>query len=202
MKQHKKYRTIIIEPSEIIREGIRLFLEQNPCFQVAGCFPDLQSFEDKIIKDGFQIILFNPAIIKFYQPVNIRNLFAGYPDVCLIAISYQYVDAETLQYFDGILDIYGEGWKIPKKILKIVETAHPQNDRTADSIELSDREKEILVALAQGLANKEIADKLYISTHTVISHRKNIVRKTGIKTVAGLTIYAVFNNLVSQEELL
>ncbi len=62
--------------------------------------------------------------------------------------------------------------------------------------ELSDREKEILVSVAQGLLNKEIADRHNISINTVITHRKNITRKTGIKTVAGLTVYAILNNLV------
>jgi len=65
-----------------------------------------------------------------------------------------------------------------------------------DRDELSDREKEILVSVAQGLLNKEIADKHNISINTVITHRKNITRKTGIKTVAGLTVYAILNNLV------
>jgi len=202
MKQFEKYRIIIIEPSQIIQEGIKLFLEKRPCFQVAACLSDLQSFESKLFKEKFHIILFNPAIVKFYETVNIRSLFANYPEVCLIAILYQYVDAETLQNFDGILDIYAEGCTIPKKILKIIETAHPKNEKAADNVELSDREKEILIALSQGLANKEIADKLHISTHTVISHRKNIIRKTGIKTVSGLTLYALFNNLVSQDDLL
>ena len=62
--------------------------------------------------------------------------------------------------------------------------------------ELSDREKEILVSVAQGLLNKEIADRHNISINTVITHRKNITRKTGIKTVAGLTVYAILNNLI------
>ncbi len=202
MKRSKKYRAVIIEPSEIIREGIKLFLEKNPSFQVAACFPDLQSFEDKHLKDDFQLILFNPAIAGFYKPVPVRSLFAGYPDVCLIAVLYQYVDAETLRHFDGIMDIYDEGWTIHQKIIKILESTRQENNRNAENIELSDREKDTLIALAKGLTNKEIAEKLHISTHTVISHRKNIVRKTGIKTVSGLTLYALFNNLISQDELL
>jgi DNA-binding NarL/FixJ family response regulator len=202
MKQPKKYRTIIIEPSEIIQEGIKLFLEKNPYFQVTACFPDLQSFESTLIKKDFQLILFNPAILPFHKTANIRSFFADYTDIYIVAILYKYVYAETLENIDGILDIYDEGWKIPKKILKIIETVQPQNSQSAENIELSDREKETLIALAQGLANKEIADKLHISTHTVISHRKNIVRKTGIKTVSGLTLYALFNNLVSQDDLL
>lgn len=61
---------------------------------------------------------------------------------------------------------------------------------------LSDREKEVLVCVAKGMINKEIADHLNISVHTVVSHRKNITAKTDIKTVAGLTIYALLNNLL------
>ena len=65
-----------------------------------------------------------------------------------------------------------------------------------ENYELTTREKDVLTLLVKGLLNKEIADKLNISIHTVITHRKNIVRKTGIKTVAGLTIYAMLNNLM------
>lgn len=202
MKQHKRYRTVIIEPSEVIREGIKLFLETNPCFQVTASFPDLKTFEDKIIKDDFQIILINPAIINFYKPVNIRNIFAGYNKKFFIAIKYQHIDTETVKSFDGTLDIYDKGFMIPQKVLKIIEAAQPQNNQYVENIELSNREKEILVAVAKGLTNKEIADKLCISTHTVISHRKNITRKTGIKTISGLTLYALFNNLVLQDDLM
>ena len=61
---------------------------------------------------------------------------------------------------------------------------------------LSDREKEVLVCVAKGMINKEIANKLNISVHTVVSHRKNITAKTGIKTIAGLTLYALLNNML------
>jgi len=63
---------------------------------------------------------------------------------------------------------------------------------------LSAREREILVCVAKGMLNKEIADKFSISIYTVITHRKNITRKTGIKTVAGLTVYALLNNLIDK----
>lgn len=62
--------------------------------------------------------------------------------------------------------------------------------------ELSEREKDVLIALVNGMSNKEIADKLFISIHTVISHRKNITNKLNIHSVAGLTIYAIVNHLV------
>ena len=67
--------------------------------------------------------------------------------------------------------------------------------------ELSAREKEILVSVARGLLNKEIADRHNISINTVITHRKNITHKTGIRTVAGLTAYAILNNLIDINEI-
>ncbi len=61
---------------------------------------------------------------------------------------------------------------------------------------LSDREKDVIIALVQGMANKEIADHLCISVNTVITHRRNIARKLQIHSPAGLTIYAIVNGLV------
>ncbi len=61
---------------------------------------------------------------------------------------------------------------------------------------LSDREKDVVVALVQGMSNKEIGDHLCIATNTVITHRRNIARKLQIHSAAGLTIYAIVNDLV------
>ncbi|MBP5374875.1 MAG: helix-turn-helix transcriptional regulator [Bacteroidaceae bacterium] len=61
---------------------------------------------------------------------------------------------------------------------------------------LSDREKDVIIGVVQGLLNKEIADRLYISVNTVITHRRNIARKLHIHSPAGLTIYAIVNGLV------
>ncbi|MCR5152434.1 MAG: helix-turn-helix transcriptional regulator [Prevotella sp.] len=66
---------------------------------------------------------------------------------------------------------------------------------------LSDREKEVIVSLVQGMTNKEIADHLFISVNTVITHRRNIARKLQIHSPAGLTIYAIVNNLVDISSL-
>ena len=76
------------------------------------------------------------------------------------------------------------------------DRAREQDEEPEQRLELSDREKEILVSVAQGLLNKEIADKHNISINTVITHRKNSTRKTGIRTVPGLTVYAILNNLI------
>ena len=63
--------------------------------------------------------------------------------------------------------------------------------------ELSPRETEVLRLVAKGLMNKEIADRLNISINTVLSHRKNLTAKLGIKTVSGLSFYAMMNGYIS-----
>ncbi len=67
--------------------------------------------------------------------------------------------------------------------------------------ELTDREKEIVRLIALGKTNQQIAEELSISPHTVITHRKNITSKLGIKTISGLTIYAILNGLVTMDEV-
>lgn len=62
--------------------------------------------------------------------------------------------------------------------------------------ELTLREKEVLREVAMGYSNKEIADSLFISIHTVITHRKNITGKLGIRSISGLTVYAILNHLI------
>jgi len=90
------------------------------------------------------------------------------------------------------------------------DTASPTKYRLTSNISrrgtqqfegLTSRELEVLQLVASGFLNKQIADKLSISLHTVISHRKNITRKLQIKTIAGLTVYALLNGLISSNNL-
>jgi DNA-binding NarL/FixJ family response regulator len=196
----KKYRIIIIEPSQIVQQGIKVLLETSPDFQVIQCYQDYQSFRDEPEQVQPDIILINPVLVNFHKQFVVKSFFPDYPNTLLIAILYSYVDPETTDSFDGFIDIYDDYAQIEKKMKKTI-AAKIYHDHPSDSFDLSDREKEILVAVARGCINKEIADRLSISIHTVISHRKNISRKTGIRTVSGLTIYALFNNLITQEDL-
>ena len=77
-----------------------------------------------------------------------------------------------------------------------VKISNMINQSQDNSDALSDREKDVIISLVQGMTNKEIADHLCISTNTVITHRRNIARKLQIHSPAGLTIYAIVNNLV------
>ena len=73
--------------------------------------------------------------------------------------------------------------------------------QTPETEELSDRERDVLIQVVRGLSNKEIADVLCISQHTVVTHRKHITRKLNIHSTAGLTIYAIVNRLVDLNSL-
>lgn len=71
-----------------------------------------------------------------------------------------------------------------------------------DGINISEREMEIIKCIAEGLSNKEVADKLFLSTHTVTTHRKNIMAKLGVNNTAGLVLFAVRENLISPNHFL
>ena len=85
------------------------------------------------------------------------------------------------------------------KNLKSKITNHKSSVPTTE--ELSEREKDVLIQVVHGLSNKEIADVLCISMHTVISHRKHITAKLNIHSTAGLTVYAIVNKLVDLNDL-
>ena len=82
-----------------------------------------------------------------------------------------------------------------------VERLAATGPRSAKPEPLSTREKEIIVCVVKGMTNKQIADALCISAHTVITHRRNIAAKLQIHSAAGLTIYAIVNNLVELSEI-
>ncbi len=84
-----------------------------------------------------------------------------------------------------------------------MQLIYSQKEQLGDdgSEEITSRERDIIRDIALGLSSKEIADKNFISPHTVITHRKNISRKLGIKSISGLTIYAIVNKLISIEDV-
>ena len=110
-----------------------------------------------------------------------------------------------------VLNIHEPEEMLVKNILKLHQHAHHDGYPVKDMPPipphhshqdiLSTREIEVLVLITKGLINKEIADKLNISLTTVITHRKNITEKLGIKSVSGLTIYAVMNGYIEADRI-
>jgi DNA-binding CsgD family transcriptional regulator len=108
---------------------------------------------------------------------------------------------ENFAAFSEIIDPSDHDKTILRKLEKQLSKLSRQKDIMDSPEEISDREKGVLRLVATGLTNKEIADKLFISSHTVITHRKNITKKLGIKTIAGLTMYALINRLIIPEDI-
>jgi regulator of cell morphogenesis and NO signaling len=90
---------------------------------------------------------------------------------------------------------------ILRPAMSSLQESQPLQALKQETEALSERELDVLVQIVKGLSNKEIADVLCISTHTVITHRKNITRKLNIHSTAGLTIYAIVNKFVNLTNL-
>ena len=114
------------------------------------------------------------------------------------------VGVETCDSTDlgkGIFDIIISLNDSPILLVKRIKSFFSAGDQTKEDDDLSMREKEVLRLIALGHTNKSIADNLFISTHTVISHRRNITEKLGIKTIPGLTVYAIIQKIISQADI-
>lgn len=105
---------------------------------------------------------------------------------------YLHVEVEEEIFIPAIklLEENSRQQRVSKRISNMINVNSDNKDL------LSDREKEVIINVVQGMSNKEIADNLCISLNTVITHRRNIAKKLQIHTPAGLTIYAIVNNLV------
>lgn len=98
-------------------------------------------------------------------------------------------------------DIFVPAVEILEEKIGIQEEPTVKEEATRTEDTLSDREREIVHCVVCGLSNKQIAEQLFISLNTVLTHRKNIARKLNIHSVAGLTIYAIVNKIVNIDEL-
>ena len=76
------------------------------------------------------------------------------------------------------------------------------DELSCDPIAISEREVEIIALIAEGYTNGQIAAKLFISNHTVNTHRKNIMKKLGVNNTAGIVMYAAKTNLVNPNKFL
>lgn len=190
-----KKRILLIEKSPIVAAGFTEILQKRATFEVTGVADNLNRITERIIVDRPDLIVINPILIDYSKRNTFRSLFQDSPKIPIVALVYSYFDQQWLKSFNGVIEINEEEAKIDSLLNDALLSSFEQPESN-DLYELTDREREVLVELSKGLTNKEIAEKLHISVHTAITHRKNIIKKTGIKSVAGLTVYAMLNNLI------
>lgn len=192
-------KIVIAEPSPIVAAGLLRFFEDLNQIQVVSVVDNIDDLNDKMIVHNPDMLIVNPIMLGYTNNNAFKQINHISPDCICIALVTTFVDKSLLRYFKEIIELSDNKQKVNNKIFNLLnnDDAASQND----SVDLSNRETDVLICVAKGMTNKDISDMLNISVHTVITHRKNIVKKTGIKSVSGLTVYALLNNLVEESEI-
>lgn len=188
----------IIHPSEIIRKGLAWILQEYFSMEITqlAVASDLNSFSEitnsliiVIIDANSQIPEETAKKLRKNNHLSVIG-FLGYNHLNSISAHYEF---ELQERFTAL--------QIQQLIQVVRKSAAKQKNIISVNGDLTLREKDVIRLIAMGLANKEIADRLNISIHTVISHRKNITEKLNIKSISGLTVYAIMNSLIDIKDI-
>ncbi len=191
----KNLHIAVFDESYVICEGLESVFSKFNFVQRISYASSFDELESVLRKNFCHMVIINPHFIQSSQNqfFQLRN-----QHICVkwIGIVYSHFSPEIISKLDGTIDVFDSKESLTNKLLKWIATNGDENT-SQNKDTLTDREIDVLKLLADGKSNKEIADSLNISINTVITHRKNISHKTGIKSVSGLTIYAVVQNLIS-----
>ena len=190
----------VAEPSLVLRKGVvtvlgRLRLTAEAVEIVEVEEPSL--LVAQLRRHTPDLLIVNPATPGLPSPERLREE-AHCPEMKCAALQMTMLDDAVLRAYDGVISIYDSAEQIGAKIAALTASDNVRDMRREP---LSPREPEIVVCIVKGMTNKQIADCLCISTHTVITHRRNIAAKLQIHSAAGLTIYAIVNRLVELSEI-
>ena len=183
-------KVAILHRSVIVRRGLAALI--GPLWKKEIVQSDnMMHFLEKDYCRKCQLLLFIEAgiaerLIAGWDNLNTRMVFV-YDDERLV---------ETHTPVMGAISLYSDFSRLEAIF---AEFSEQDNGRDSSENELTHREKEILRQVAMGHSNKEIADGLHISIHTVITHRKNITSKLVIKSISGLTVYAIINRMIDPD---
>lgn len=187
-----KCNIVLIEPSHIVAEGMRRILESVNDLCIIHVSDKIAGIDVHVHKAD--VVILNPRAVTVGEMAStLHNLRKMNSHANIIALHTHYESTNVMKHFEHIIELEND---TPSIIDKIRSSQSSGNNLQQESEGLSLREKEVLVAVAKGLTNKEIAEALNISIHTVIAHRKNISSKIGIKSIPGLTLYAMTNGLL------
>lgn len=188
----KRIHVIIAEPSVIIRSGLVSVLKKMTSLNIdIAEISEITTLSAQLYKYQPDILIVNPSYLGMFSLSQIKN-DAGCTTLKTIALQSTFTDSTTLQNYDDSLSIFDSVENIKEKLSNLIQN----NKDEVNKQELSAREKEIIICVVKGMTNKQIAESLCLSAHTVIAHRRNIANKLQIHSSAGLTIYAIVNKLV------
>lgn len=195
--KNSKYKILILEPSEIIRQGLVAILEQKTkpfLITQEGLESELPTL---VRKTEPHLLVISPSI--YNNNSKLIQQLQEQKGLLIIGLIFSFHHPDTLHHFDGLIYLNDKQETILATVNNLLKKpCLTQSPVTSDT--LSERETEVLKLMVTGFRTKKIADILFISTHTVNAHRKNIMRKLDIKTISGLTIYAVLNNIINLKE--
>lgn len=200
MKNNEVVRIAIAENSVIIRGGLTAALKRlsNVKMQPIELL-SVEALHDCVRTQCPDMLIVNPAFGDYFDVAKFREETSG-KIIRVIALVTSFVDASLLGKYDESISIFDDLDILSRKIAGLLNVAS-EEEETDNQDTLSQREKEIVVCVVKGMTNKEIAEKLFLSIHTVITHRRNISKKLQIHSAAGLTIYAIVNKLVTLNEV-
>ena len=193
-------KVVIAEPSPIVSAGLLRFFEELNQIHVVSVVDNLDDLNDKMVVHTPDILIVNPLVVGYTNNNLVRQITQNYPETICVALVTTFIDKNFLRFFREVIELSDNKQKVANKIFNLINNNDDSSSQN-DSVDLSNREIDVLICVAKGMTNKDISDMLNISVHTVITHRKNIVKKTGIKSVSGLTVYALLNNLVEESEI-
>jgi DNA-binding NarL/FixJ family response regulator len=199
MMDNELLKIAIAEPSVIIRSGITVALKRIPGFRIQPFeIVSNESLNNYLRLHKPDILIINPSFWGHYDILKLKSETQN-PSLHCMALLYSAIDESLLKGYVDTISIYDSVEQLKDKLDKLTNSSI---DEVADeSNTLSIREKEIIACVVNGLTNKEIAQELFLSAHTVISHRRNIAKKLEIHSTAGLTIYAIVNKLVEIDQI-
>lgn len=200
MKQTKPIHVAVAETSVIVRSGLVSVLKRLPDLTLQAV--EITSPEGlHNCMQGHQpdILVINPSFGGWF---NVEEFKANYPQAPTRCVSLlcSVTDANLLKGYDESIALYDDMETLNRKLVALMNISE-EEITDSEQETLSQREKEIICCVVRGMTNKETAEKLFLSIHTVITHRRNIARKLQIHSPAGLTIYAIVNKLVELSEV-
>ena len=191
----------IAEPSAIIRCGLVTLLKRLPGLHIQLTeIATAECLVESLRMHRPEILIINPSLPGYFGIQHLKEE-CGCSEMKCLAITCMATDHAMFRPYDDLINIYDSPDELKHKLDRL--NAEEVNSESGEEEQqtLSTREKEIVVCVVKGMTNREIADRLYLSTHTVITHRRNIARKLQVHSASGLTVYAIVNKLVELNEI-